>query len=174
MYHTSYVHFILKTYVYLEFCTFWLPSFNSPPAPTPSLPPMVAKNLKFFCWFVKYNWLQNSVPYTLIQCLHCIFKNGTVISLVGICHHKNILHNYWLYFSYGTSHYLWLIYFVSDSLDLLISLVCFIFPPSSPLVTASSLGLWLCFYLVMFIHLFCFLDSIYKLNRTVFVFLWLF
>ena len=32
---------------------------------------------------------------------------------------------------------------------------------------------WVCFCFVLFVHLFCFLDSIYKWNHTVFVFVWL-
>ena len=36
-----------------------------------------------------------------------------------------------------------------------------------------SLYLWVCFCFVTFVHLFCFLDSVYKWNHTVFVFLWL-
>ena len=45
-------------------------------------------------------------------------------------------------------------------------------PPSlSPLVTTSSLCLWVCFYFVIFICLFYFLDSTCKWKHTVFAFL---
>ena len=68
----------------------------------------------------------------------------------------------------------WLIYFATGSLYFLISHIYFFLPPiPSPLGTTYSLYLWLCFCLVRFAHLFCFLDSTCKWNHIVFVFLWL-
>ena len=68
--------------------------------------------------------------------------------------------------------YPWLIYFVTESVYLVISLTYFSPPqhssPSQPPV--FSLYLWLCFWLVMFVHVLCFLDSTYKWNHTGFVF----
>ena len=74
-----------------------------------------------------------------------------------------------------TSHYIfhtsWAIYIVKANLSLLTSLTYF-FPPSPPLPYSKplffSLFVWLC--LLMFVYLFCSLDSTYKWNYTVFVF----
>ena len=64
---------------------------------------------------------------------------------------------------------LWLIYFVTGSLYLLIPITYFTSPVWQP--HFCSLYLWVCFCFVLFFHLFCFLNSTYKWNQTVFVFL---
>ena len=65
----------------------------------------------------------------------------------------------------------WLIYFIFDSLYLLIPLTYFTQPLTpSTLETTGSLYLWVCFHFVLFIC-FIFLDSTYKYHM-VFFFLW--
>ena len=73
--------------------------------------------------------------------------------------------------------YPWLIYFLTRSLYLLISLTCS-FLPSSPCnlapptpATPRSLHLWFCFCSVRFVHLLCLLESTYSWSRTDFAFL---
>ena len=67
---------------------------------------------------------------------------------------------------------LWLIYFVTKNvylnLHLFLSSAHFLSLWLPPICT---LNLWLCFCLVMFVDLLCFLSSTYKLNHMVFVFL---
>ena len=91
----------------------------------------------------------------------------TMVRLLTICHHTKILTTLpTLYISYPR-----LIYFVTESLYLLLSLTYFSPPPSPRKPTLCSLYLWLCFCLVMFVHLFFFffLDSTYNCNHAVFV-----
>ena len=93
------------------------------------------------------------------------------ISLDTIFHYTKISLTYWLYFPNYVS-YLWLIYFPIGSLYLLISLPHF-FPPQLPPSSCNHLCVlcnYNCFYFITFIF---FLDSIYKWNHTVFVFVWL-
>ena len=70
---------------------------------------------------------------------------------------------------------LWLIYLIIGSPNLLISLTNFTHPLLPSLLAPTSLFsvLWVCFCFLMFVHLFCFLDSTYKWNHIAFVFLWL-
>ena len=93
----------------------------------------------------------------------------TMANLVVICHHRKMLLSVtpMLYILY-----LWLIYFAPGILFLIISLTCF-FP--LPLLSGGCL-LVLCIYISVsfLLSLFiCFLDSTYKWNHRVFVFLWL-
>ena len=71
--------------------------------------------------------------------------------------------------------YLWLIYFAMGSLYLLISLTYFSPPPNS--LSSGNHLFVLCIYdsfcLVMFVHLFWFLGSIYRWNHRACVSLWL-
>ena len=101
------------------------------------------------------------------------YKMLTTISLVTIRHHTKILQNYWLYSPCCTFH-ICDIYLVAGSLYLLISLTYYS-PLQNSLPSGNhlfcSLYLWLCFW-CLFICL-VFLDSPYKWNHTVFVFLWL-
>ena len=113
-------------------------------------------------WY-RTQWLDISIHYKMI----------TILSLVTICHHTKVLHCYWLsspcclYISF-----LWLIYFVTGSLYLLVSLTYFTHLPT-PLPTGNHLFV-LCIYdfvSVLLCLFFCFLDSTYKWNHVVFVFL---
>ena len=64
----------------------------------------------------------------------------------------------------------WLTYFITGSLNLLISLIYFSycppFPPSSHMLPVCFLHLWVYFCSVIFVYLFCSLDSKYKRNHT--------
>ena len=98
------------------------------------------------------------------------------ISLVTICHHTELLHNYWWYTPHRVLHSHNNL-FIAGSLYLSIFLTASLLPPLTPSLwqlPLCSLKLWLHFCLVMFVHLFCFLDSTHKWNHTVFVFSWLF
>ena len=99
------------------------------------------------------------------------FKWSPCSALVIICYHREILHNYWLYclhcpFCTFQTHQ----YFATGNLYLLISLTYF-FPllPHSPLATIwlFCISVFLCLF-----NLLWFLDSTYKWNYTVFVFVW--
>ena len=66
--------------------------------------------------------------------------------------------------------YPWLIYFVTGSFYILISLTYF-FPPATPLLSGNhlfALCIYNCFF---FVHFFCILDSTHKWNHILFVFL---
>uniref|UniRef100_A0A4X1ULZ4 Uncharacterized protein n=1 Tax=Sus scrofa TaxID=9823 RepID=A0A4X1ULZ4_PIG len=66
-----------------------------------------------------------------------------------------------------------LIYFITISLFLLVPFAYFSHLPTPPLwqPTVCSLYQWVCFCFVRFHHLSCFLDSIFKCNITVSVFI---
>ena len=80
-----------------------------------------------------------------------------MISLVTICHHTKILHNYWLY----SLHY---IFHRCDSFILYLKSPSSVSLLPSALKQLSSgnhlfvLYLWVCFCFIMFVHLLCFLD----------------
>ena len=68
----------------------------------------------------------------------------------------------------------WLIYFVTESVYLLISLTYVAHSPtSSPLATSCLFSVSMILFLFCYLYLFCFLDFTYKWNHLVFVFLWL-
>ena len=84
------------------------------------------------------------------------FKMITMINLVIICHHTKILCNYSLYIPHCTFH-TWLIYFVTESLYLLIALTYFSLPRTlSPVATSCWFSVSRTLCLVVFVHLFCF------------------
>ena len=94
-----------------------------------------------------------------------------MIGLVVICYYMKILHNYWLcslHCTFYTCDSFILIDWKFVPLNLPHLFLSFMCHPRlwQPLV--CSLYLWLCFCLVIFVHLFCFLDSRYKWNHTVF------
>lgn len=87
------------------------------------------------------------------------FKTITMLSLAVICQHTKLL-NYCLYSPHCTFR-TWLIYFVTERLYLLISLAYF--SPFRSSLPCGNYLFFLCIYdsvSVMFVHLFCFLDSI--------------
>ena len=98
----------------------------------------------------------------------------TMVGLVIICYHTKLLLHYWLFPVVSISSP-WLIYFVSGSLHLLISLTYFIlrplplWQPAICFLYYESISVLLCLFIC-----FDFLGSTYKRNHTVFVFLVLF
>ena len=95
------------------------------------------------------------------------FKMITMVSLVTICHHTKILHNYWLFSPRCTFH-AWLSCFATANLYLLISLTSLSSTGvSSALATTFLSSISVSVLLSLFI---CFLDSTYKWNHTGFVF----
>ena len=89
----------------------------------------------------------------------------TAISQVTICHHINILHSfdYIPHCIFHTGDF----YFATWSLYFFISLTSF-FPPPTPLPSGNHLFVLCIYNYVLFIHLFCFLDSKYKWNHPSF------
>ena len=95
----------------------------------------------------------------------------TTIILVTICYIKNY-YSIIDYIPYVVYYILWLIYFITGSLYLLIPFTYF--AKLSLLLPGNHLFV-LCInesISVLFAHLFC-LDSTYKWNYTIFVFIWL-
>ena len=98
------------------------------------------------------------------------FKMITTINLIITFHHTYILYSYWWCFLTLYISYPWVIYFAPVSLCLLIYLTYyFALPTPSPLTGTSlfSVSRYLSVCFIMCIHLFCFLDSIYKWNCIV-------
>lgn len=134
-------------------------------APTPVFHLWWPQIWNFFCWFVKYNWPTklSSLYTTHWFNVGIYFKNGTVISLLGIRHHKNMVMIIGC-FSRGTSRYLWPAYFVSEVYSSWPPLCVSI--PSRPLPSGNRLfSLRLSFCPVTRTHLLCF-DAIYTLNHN--------
>ena len=144
-----------------------------------SLPPLTSGNHKsglFFYEFIcfvsfvclKYygspwytmQWFNISVHYKMI----------TKISLVIICHYTKILHHYWQYTPPCTFH-------PCDSFILLLEVCPSWFPSSFSLISLTAsphlfvLCICECFCSTMFAYLYCFLDSTYKWNHMLCVFL---
>ena len=94
------------------------------------------------------------------------------ISLVTMCHQTKLLQYYWLYSLYCVLpphdlFYNWK-FVAFNPLHLFHP---FLHPSHLWQPSVCSLYLWLCFCFVTFAHLFYFLDSTYKWNHTVFIFL---
>ena len=128
------------------------------------LPPplhLVTADLIFFYEFVWF-WSIIDLQYNIsswytIQWFDISrhFKMITMVSLVVICHHTKILHNYWLYSPHCTLH-------TCDSLILQLE-VCtsylshlFLSSPNPSSNHLFVLCIYDCFCFVMFVHLFCF------------------
>ena len=86
----------------------------------------------------------------------CFSIWSPMISLVIIYHHTKILHNYLTIFPTVYILYLWLIYFVTESLYLLISLTYSSppFPAPTPLATTSFFSVSMTLFLLCYVYLF--------------------
>ena len=114
------------------------------------------------------SWFQvgfiSTAPRWELQDISIYFK----MMLITICHHTKILHSLIIFRTLYIS-YLWLIYFVTESLYLFISL--FLLFPHALRSRKHLFLLWLYFCSVLLVHFFK-IPHI-KWNRTVFLFLWL-
>ena len=95
------------------------------PIPITPTPPSGKHKFNFFIWvclFVEFVYNAILVPGQHNDLIFLyITKMITTISLVTICHHTKI-HYYWLYFPSCHFLSLWLIYFITGSMYLFISL----------------------------------------------------
>ena len=167
--------------LYLRRCTFRVPSSNSPP-PLPS--PLVTTNLISFSMNVfvseaqqTYNTILVPGRYTTLWFdISIHFKTIITISLVTICHHTNILHNFWLYSPHCTFH-------AGDSFILQLKVcnsVSFTYLSSplqpSPLATTClfSVSIYDCFCFVICYLFICFVFRFHvKVESYNIYFLWL-
>ena len=102
------------------------------------------------------------------------FQMIAMRSLGTICHHSKILHNY-CYIPH-TVHFIPMNHLFHNWKSVPLKLPHLFLFSFYLLPTGNHLFLFCicdCFSSVVFVHLFCFLDSTYKWNWTVFLFLWL-
>ena len=110
-----------------------------------------------------FNWSKVDLNIILVSGVQhsdliflCIMK-WSPWCLVTICHHTKLLQYYWLYFL--CHHHMWLIYFIIESLYLLICFACLAYPSTPyPLATISlisvSMNLFLFYYVCSFVFFF--------------------
>ena len=147
-----------------EVCTFWLPSPNSP-SPYPL--PLVTTNLVSFLlvfWFVCFGSIIDWQQWFTIQWYLYILQTDHT-SLITICYQTSY---------YSIINYIPMLYVISHLCDLFYNCKFVSFDPLHlfcPLILSGS------HQFVFFISvsiLFCFIDSTYKWNHTVFSFyVWL-
>ena len=170
------VHYIPSAYLSYNWKFVHFDCFHPNPPPNQP-PPLVTTNLisfsmsLFICfwsitilcsWFTK-QWFNISIHFKII-----ITIKSSYLPFVNLPRYYIIIDIFpILYISY-----LWLIYFVTGSLYLLISLTYFSSTP--PLATISLFSVYMNLSVLLhFFICFVFLDSTCKWNYTVFVFLWL-
>ena len=136
--------------------------------PSPSPVSLITTNLICFpmTLFLRYNWptlCEFLVRDIVIQCFRPLQNDHNGKSSYHLSSHKDTRWLSTLLPTLNISH-LWLIYFVTGSLYLLISLTYFSLPTSPCQLPVCSL--YDCFCFVMLLHLLCFLDSTYKWNQA--------
>ena len=153
---------------------------------TISSPPCTSCNYKFIIFFYEsvcllLRYIINLQHYVSSYCttqwfnISILFKMLTTVRLVTVCHHAKIL-----CITDSISHP---VHFISMTQlfckwkPVLLHLPYPFLSSPRPLPLwqphVCSPYLWLSFHFALFVHLFCFLDSTYKWNITVFVFVWL-
>ena len=97
------------------------------------------------------------------------YKVVSPISLVPIWHHTLLLQYCWLYSLWCNLHP----HDNSVTTNMYFSNPQPFLPTHQPIRQLPKCFLYLWVYFCLLVHLFCFLDSIYKWNHPAFVFLWL-